>query len=284
MIPIALCNEVLRPLAFADQCRAAKAMGYDGLELAPFTLADNPLDIDERAAADIRRIAENHGLRIFGLHWLLVAPAGLSIVAADNAVRERTVDAMRRLIDLCAWLGGNYLVHGSPQQRSVPAGSTHDEALARATECFANVAEGARANGIIYCIEPLSTRETDLVNTVGEAARIVDAIGSPALRTMIDCSAAGQMESEPVAALLSRWVRSGHVAHVQANDPNRRGPGQGELPFAPILEALLRLRAAGVYDGIVAVEPFDYVPDGMACAARAIGYLRGIIETLSARE
>ena len=166
----------------------------------------------------------------------------------------------------------------------MPAGSTHDEALARATECFANVAEAARANGVVYCIEPLSTRETDLINTVAEAARIVDAIDSPALRTMVDCSAAGQVESEPVAALLSRWVRSGHVAHVQANDPNRRGPGQGAMSFAPILEALLRLRDAGAYQGIVAVEPFDYVPDGMACAARSIGYLRGIIEGLSARE
>jgi hypothetical protein len=69
---------------------------------------------------------------------------------------------------------------------------------------------------------------------------------------------------------------------VQANDPNRRGPGQGELQFAPIVERLLAMRAAGHYDGIVAVEPFDYVPDGIGCAARAIGYLRGIVESLSA--
>jgi sugar phosphate isomerase/epimerase len=276
----ALCNEVLRQLPFAEQCRAAKAMGYDGLEVAPFTLAENPLEISSRDAAEFRRVAEEHGLRIFGLHWLLVAPAGLSIVAADDAVRERTVAAMRRLIGLCAELGGTYLVHGSPQQRSVPAGSTHAEALARATECFAQAAEAARASGVVYCIEPLSTRETDLVNTVADAARIVDAVASPALRTMIDCSAAGQMESEPVAALLSRWIGSGHVAHVQANDPNRRGPGQGALAFAPIIETLLRLQATGAYRGIVAVEPFDYVPDGVGCAARSIGYLKGIVEGL----
>ena len=278
---LALCNEVLRPLAFAEQCHAAKAMGYDGLEVAPFTLAANPLEIGERDAAEFRRVADDHGLPIFGLHWLLVAPSGLSIVSPDDAVRERTVAAMRRLIGLCAELGGNYLVHGSPQQRSVPAGSTHAEALARATECFAAVADAARAAGVIYCIEPLSTRETDLINTVAEAAQIVDAIGSPALRTMIDCSAAGQTEAEPVAALLSRWIGSGHVAHVQANDPNRRGPGQGAMAFAPIMEALVRLQSTGAYRGIVAVEPFDYVPDGMGCAAHSIGYLRGIVEALS---
>jgi hydroxypyruvate isomerase len=97
---------------------------------------------------------------------------------------------------------------------------------------------------------------------------------------MIDCSAAGQVEKEPVAALIERWVPSGHVAHVQVNDPNRRGPGQGELKFAAILQAILDMQAAGHYRGIVAVEPFVYVPDGAGCAARAIGYLKGIVEGL----
>jgi sugar phosphate isomerase/epimerase len=284
MMQFALCNEVLQPLAFDAQCKAAAAMGYDGLEVAPYTLAANPMDITDAAAERFRRIAADYGLKIFGLHWLLVAPAGLSIVASDAKLREQTVAVMRRLAALCATLGGRYLVHGSPRQRSVPAGSTRAEALARATDCFAQAAATARECGVVYCIEPLSTRETDLVNTVAEAARIVDEVGSPGLKTMIDCSAAGQMESEPVAALMARWMQSGHVAHVQANDPNRRGPGQGGMQFAPILEMLLRMQAGGHYKGIVAIEPFDYVPDGMACAARSIGYLKGIAEGLAAHE
>jgi D-psicose/D-tagatose/L-ribulose 3-epimerase len=68
---------------------------------------------------------------------------------------------------------------------------------------------------------------------------------------------------------------------VQVNDPNRRGPGQGEMRFAPIVRELLRLQASGAYRGVVAVEPFDYVPDGPGCAAHSIGYLRGIVEGLS---
>jgi hypothetical protein len=47
---------------------------------------------------------------------------------------------------------------------------------------------------------------------------------------------------------------------------------------------LQRLSAAGHYDGIVAVEPFDYVPDGPGSAARAIGYLRGLVEGLAHHE
>jgi D-psicose/D-tagatose/L-ribulose 3-epimerase len=273
----ALCNEVLQPLGFAGQCALAAKLGYDGLEVAPFTLADDPTSITDAQAVQFRRIAEDAGLRIFGLHWLLVAPAGLSIVSDDAALRQRTVGVMKRLVELCAALGGSYLVHGSPKQRSVPAGVKKEDAIARATECFAQVASVAASHGTVYCVEPLSTRETDLINTVAEAARIADAVNSPGLKTMIDCSAAGQVEKESVDELIRRWVPSGQVAHLQVNDPNRRGPGQGRMKFKPVLLALRDVK----YTGVVAVEPFDYVPDGAGSAARAIGYLRGIEESLA---
>jgi D-psicose/D-tagatose/L-ribulose 3-epimerase len=276
----ALCNEVLQPLAFERQCEMAAQLGYDGLEVAPFTLAANPLDITDTQAREFRRVAESHGLSITGLHWLLVAPAGLSIVADDRELRARTVGVMRRLVDLCAVMGGKYLVHGSPKQRSVPAGMTREAALQRATECFAQAAHAASDAGVVYCVEPLSRRETDFINTVAEAAQIVDEINSPALKTMIDCSAAGQAETQSVSDLMAQWMPTGHIAHVQVNDPNRRGPGQGEMRFEPILRTLRQMQSQGHYKGVIAVEPFDYVPDGPGCAARAIGYLKGIAEGL----
>ena len=79
----ALCNEVLQPLPFDRQCELAARLGYDALEVAPFTLADDPTAIDDAQAREWRRIAEAAGIAISGLHWLLVAPAGLSIVGAD---------------------------------------------------------------------------------------------------------------------------------------------------------------------------------------------------------
>jgi sugar phosphate isomerase/epimerase len=279
---IALCNEVLQPLPFERQCALAAALGYDGLELAPYTLAANPMDIDDAEATRLSRIAEDHGLEITGLHWLLVAPAGLSIVSDDTAVRQRTVAVMERLVELCGVLGGQYLVHGSPRQRSVPPGATREQALDRARACLARVARRAQACEVAYCLEPLARRETDLFNTVAEAATLVDEVGSPNLRTMIDCSAAGQDETESVEALMERWIPTGHIAHVQVNDPNRRGPGQGAMRFEPILATLVRLQNEGHYPGLIAVEPFEYVPDGPGSAAQAIGYLSGILHQLGA--
>ena len=77
-------------------------------------------------------------------------------------------------------------------------------------------------------------------------------------------------------ALLRRFVPTGAIANVHLNDRNRRGPGQGGDRFAPVLRAL---RETG-YGGFCAVEPFDYHPDGPTAAARAIGYLQGVMESL----
>jgi sugar phosphate isomerase/epimerase len=274
---LALCNEVLQPMPFAEQCVFARKLGYDGLELAPFTLSEEPHRLSAADIAATRRAATDAGIAIVGLHWLLVRPAGLSITSPDAAVRARTVEVMRRLVDLCAELGGSYLVHGSPAQRRIPEGETRSVALARAAECWALAGDRAREQGVVYCIEPLARAETDLVNTIAEAAAVVDQLANPALRTMLDTSAAGRTESDPIPSLIERWAPRGYLAHVQLNDRNRRGPGEGEDRFAPVLAALQRHR----YGGVVAIEPFIYEPDGPACAARAIGYVRGVLEGLA---
>jgi D-psicose/D-tagatose/L-ribulose 3-epimerase len=275
---IALCNEVIAPMPFPGQCEYAAKLGYDGLEIAPATLSEEPHRVGRAQVAAARAAAADAGIAITGLHWLLVKPAGLSISTLDDAVRKRTVEVMLGLIDLCAELGGKYLVHGSNQQRRIDPGDGRDAAMARARECFAAVAERAQKAGVLYCIEPLAPAQTPLINTLHEAAAMVKLIDSPAVRSMLDCSAAGTAEKESLAALVERWLPQGVIAHVQVNDRNRRGPGQGEQRFAPLFAALKRHR----YAGDVGVEPFDYVPDGPGAAARAIGYLRGILEAIEA--
>jgi D-psicose/D-tagatose/L-ribulose 3-epimerase len=274
---IALCNEVLAGMPLEQQCATAAALGYDGLEIAPFTLSDAPEKITTAEAAKIRATVESSGLVVTGLHWLLVKPEGLSLTDPDAAVRARTLAMMTHLVGLCAELGGAVLVHGSPKQRPIAPGESHATALDRLQDAMAQMALTAARVGVIYCIEPLSPRETTLINTVAEAAELVRAIDHPNLRTMIDCSAAGLTETCSVPALIERWLPTGLIAHIQVNDPNRRGPGQGEMQFAPILAALKRQH----YAGVIAVEPFDYVPDGPGVAAFSAGYLRGLLEALA---
>lgn len=273
---IALCNEVIRELDFSAQCEMAAKLGYMGLEVSPFTLGDHPHLLTAGRRAELRRAATAAGIAITGLHWLLVTPQGLSINAPDGAIRKKTVDVIERLIGLCADLGGQVMVHGSPKQRSIPEGGDAVAARGWAVETLAAATRAAEKAGVIYCIEPLARHETNFVNTVAEAAKLVDEIGSPAFRTMIDTSAAGLTETVPVADLIRKWLPTGKIAHIQLNDTNRRAPGQGTDAFAPILSALKRMK----YGGVAAVEPFIYEPDGPTTAALAVGYIRGILETL----
>lgn len=273
---LALCNEVLRDLTLPAQCAFAKAVGYDGLEIAPFTLAAEPHRLTGAETAAIRRTVEDHGLAVTGLHWLLVTPQGLSITSPDAGVRSRTRDVLLGLLDLCAGLGGRVMVHGSPAQRQVADGQREAEAFGHARDLFASLAPEAEARGIVYCIEALAPPDNRFITTLDEASRLVGAVGHPTFRTMIDTSAAAAHEAEPVADLVRRWVPTGLIAHVQLNDANRRGPGEGRDRFAPVLRAL----AETGYAGDVAIEPFIYEPDGPACAARAAGYVRGLMDAL----
>ena len=233
---IALCNEVLQPMSFAEQCEYAARLGYDGLELAPYTVSDEPHKISAAERAALKKAAADAGIEIMGLHFLLVAPKGLSITTPDDSVRAWTVEVMRSLIELSAELGAHYMVHGS--QRVVEPGEMPAIAIARAQECFAAVAPTAAACGQRYCIEPLASHITPVINTITDAVRIVREIGNPALRTMIDCNHASKMEGESLAQVIERWVATGMIGHVQINDGNRRGPGQGDIEFAPVFAAL----------------------------------------------
>jgi len=275
---IALCNEVLRALPLAQQCDLAARLGYDSLELAPFTLSPEPHRLGSAERRATRRLIEDAGLRVVGLHWLLVAPPGLSITAADPDIRARTREVLHGLVTLCADLGGRVLVHGSPAQRQIPPGDDAAEARKRAVDAIASAAGRAAEASLVYCLEALPPASTNFVNTIREAADLVTAIGNPALRTMIDTCAAATCETEPVAALVERWMPGGLIGHVQINDRSGLGPGQGRDDFAPVFRALAR---AG-YDRAVSVEPFRYEPDGPTCAARAIGYVRGILDSLRA--
>jgi sugar phosphate isomerase/epimerase len=269
-VKLSLCNEVIRELSFERQCALAASLGYGGLEVAPFTFVDDAWRMLPPKRAEIRRACADAGVEVSGLHWLLAAPAGVSITSADRNVWQKSVDVLRASVDLCAELGGVYLVHGSPAQRRV---ANTDDAK-RAEEAWTIAAGAAQKAGVVYCLEPLATSDCNFVNTLAEAEQMVRRIANPAFRTMVDTLAASLMEPEPVADAIRRWMPTGLMAHIQLNDRNKRGPGQGDDKFAPVIAAL---RETG-YDGWVAMEPFVYEPDGPTCAARMIGYVAGLLE------
>lgn len=124
----AICNELFEGWDHRRVVEVVAQTGYDGLELAPFTFGEEIRDVTPEKRREIRTVAEDHGLAITRLHWLLVKPEGLHLLHPQAAVRTRTVDHLRALIDFCADVGGTTMVFGSPNQRSLREGVRSDDA------------------------------------------------------------------------------------------------------------------------------------------------------------
>src|SRR5277367_2758121 len=108
----AICNETFEGWDHARICRYVAGLGYTGLELAPFTLAPRITDVSGEQRRELKRQAEEHGVQIIGLHWLLAKTEGLSLTAAETTVRQRTADYLVELARCCRDVGGDILVFG----------------------------------------------------------------------------------------------------------------------------------------------------------------------------
>jgi len=271
-----ICNELFQGWPIERVFEYAARLGYDGVEISPFTLADSVTEISTKRRNAIRRAAEDNGIEIVGLHWLLVKPEGLYINHPDEFIRIQTQEYIEALIHFCADIGGKVLVHGSPHQRTIKEGWNAKDSWDYAIETFKVSLKAARQRNVIYCLEPLSPDQTNFINTIKEAIRFVKEVRHPNLKMVFDCRNASASEKSLTEALLQA-LDSGYLRHVHVNDANGSGPGFGETKFTPILKTLLK----NGYKGYVSVEVFNFDPDPQTIASRSIGYLKGILEVLS---
>jgi sugar phosphate isomerase/epimerase len=263
----AICNETFEGWDHARVCRFVADVGYSGLEIAPFTLAPLITQVTREQRRLLREQAEEQGLTIVGLHWLLAKTEGLQLTSDSEAVRGRTASYLVELARCCRDLGGELMVFGSPAQRRIPAGATRKVALEYATDTFHRALPGIVDCGVKLCLEPLTAQETDFINSCAEAEELLDRINHPSFVLHLDVKA---MASEALATpeLIHRYAP--RTGHFHANDPNKRGPGFGATDFVPIFRALHE----SDYRGWVSVEVFDYSPDPETIAHRSLHYMR----------
>jgi len=270
---IAICNELFEGWALEEVAAFAARVGYEGLELAPFTLCRDVREVSREEQGAIRRAVESVGLRVAGLHWLLARTEGLQLNDPDPMVRERTAQYLLALIDFCADLGGQVLAFGSPGQRSLRPGWPQEAARESTAEIFRRCGIRARQRGVIFCLEPLTRVETDFIVSASEAAEMVRRVDHPGFQMMVDVRAMSY-EERPIPDIILEVAP--YIRHVHLNDPNRLGPGMGDLDFEPVLRAL---QQAG-YEGWLSIEPFDPTPGPERIARESLTYLKHCIERI----
>lgn len=247
-----------------------KETGYDGLEVAPFTMAPHVTQIDAATRRDIAKKAEAAGLEILGLHWLLVGPDGMHLTTADRETRNRTAQYLIDLADFCGDLGGQVMIFGSPKQRNVEEGLTYQQAEDNAVEVFEQVLPALERNGCTIAMEQLSKNETNFCQTAEQTVALIDRIGHPNFQLLLDTKA---MVDEPLGRPATIKTYAQYLVHYHANDVNLEGPGFGDVDFAPIFKALKDID----YDKYVSVEVFKFDPGPEAIATRSLDYMKQFV-------
>ncbi|MCI0380377.1 MAG: sugar phosphate isomerase/epimerase [Gemmataceae bacterium] len=263
----AICNETFEGWDHAEVCKQVADLGYQGLEIAPYTLAPRITDVSASKRNLLRTAAEACGLKIIGLHWLLAKTEGLQLTSPDQAVRQRTADYLLELARCTRDLGGDLMVFGSPAQRRIPTGHTKEQATAFAVDTFRRTASAFVDFNVKLCLEPLSPPEADFINTIAEAVAILQQLNHSHFALHLDVKAMST-DDAPTPDLVRRYGKQ--AGHFHANDANRRGPGFGATDFVPIFRAL---HDSG-YGGWVSVEVFDYAPDPVTIARESIRYMK----------
>jgi sugar phosphate isomerase/epimerase len=265
----AICNETFQDWPFERAFAYAASVGYTGIEIAPFTLGCPIAEFGAAQRTVLKRQIVEAGLECVGLHWLLAKTEGFYLTTPDEAVRHRTGDYLAELARLCRDLDGTIMVLGSPVQRNLLPGVSHDQAMAFAADTIKRAMPVLEDCGVTLALEPLAPSEGDFLNTAALGIELAKMVDSPNCRLHLDVKA---MSSEAIP--IEQVIRESRdwIAHFHANDPNLLGPGMGEVVFDPIFGALKEI----AYDGWVSVEVFRYDPGIEAICEESMRYMREV--------
>jgi len=264
---VGICNEIFENWKIEKVFDFIKEIGYEGIEIAPFTLGNSVDEIEENLINKIRVLSEKLGIKIIGTHWLLAKPEGLSVSSKDKNIREKTTNYLSKLVNFTSKIGGEIMVFGSPKQRNIEKNQTYEEVKKNFIECILPPLEIAKEKGVYICIEPLAKSETNFINTAKQAIEIIEEINHPNLKLHLDVKAMCD-EGKPIPEIISQSGK--YLKHFHVNDRNLLGPGFGNVDHKPIIEALKKIK----YNGWLSVEVFDFSPGAEIIARKSIEYLK----------
>ncbi|MCK5862593.1 MAG: diguanylate cyclase [Candidatus Hydrogenedentes bacterium] len=263
-----ICSEIFKEWNDIERTiNYVKEIGYDGLEIAPFTFSQYVYDIPASTRRDIVRYAEQAQLDILGIHWVFVGPEGVHLTHSDSAVRDFTRKYLEDLINFCGDVGGKVIIFGSPKQRNVARDLSYNQAFDFARELFEATMPLCEQRDVTICMEQLSHQETNFCQTPAETVELIEAVSHPNFQLLLDTKAMTFLpEDRP--DVIRKYAK--YLKHYHANDANLKGPGWGDVDFLPIFNALRDVK----YDGYMSVEVFDFEAGPEAIAEKSLRYLK----------
>jgi sugar phosphate isomerase/epimerase len=255
---------------FGDAFAAAKAVGFDGVEVTCFGRA-----VDEATTNALAEAASSSGLPVTAVcggyrHW---------IGHFDDDKRLEAVRDITASMEQLARIGGGGLIapaaYGMFTKSLPPHHPPRDERgdTDALTDSLQRIAESAEATETTLYLEPLNRYEDHMLNRVEQAVALVEAVGSSRLKVMADFYHMN-IEEADVAATIRKYGES--IGYYHLSDNNRYLPGEGHIPFSNLLQ---QVQETG-FTGYLSIECRirGEVPE---CIAQSLNHLRRGLYTTS---
>jgi D-psicose/D-tagatose/L-ribulose 3-epimerase len=245
------CGQADRSLAMKigmcapiDKAMSVAAMGFDYLEPIVFPIAA----LDEGAFSALVKQVRSLPIRCAAFNTLF--PKDMKIVG-PQADAKRTATYIEKAVSRVAALGAEILVVGSGPSRTVPSGWDMSRGIDQFAETLVCVGNEAAKHGITAVIEPLNTRESNIVNSVAEGQRLVIRVGHPSVKLLADFYHM-RLESEDMGNIRRAGTVLRH-AHIANSDGRRYPRERSEDRYDEFFAALVAIG----YQGMLSAEPMS---------------------------
>ena len=270
---LSICNEMFEGWSLAKTFRYVKQLGYDGIEIAPFTIAGSVEKVSKEKRNEMRKEANENKLEVVGTHWVLVTTdKNLNLFNKTGETNKEAINYLKEVVKFTGEIGGKIVVFGSPKQRSVPSREIFNQAWNSAVLAFKEIGDFAKDEGVTVCIEPLSREQTNFINNVREANRFIEEVNHENIKLILDVRSMCD-EKRPFNDIIAEGKRN--LKHFHSNDCNGYIPGSGSADYKQIVQGLLEVG----YSGYLSVEVFDFKPDPETIATKSLENLRKFLKS-----
>jgi sugar phosphate isomerase/epimerase len=224
------------PIEHAEEL---KKIGYDYIECTVAPL----LTMDDEAFKKALPLYVNSPLPVKA--WNVLFPGSIKVVGPE--VEEEVVKKyVARAVEMMTQVGSSIFVFGSGRSRSIPDGWERARAEEQILSLLHIIAGELKGTSLTLAIEPLNTKESNIITSVSEGVYYAKQLNNPAIRVLADFYHMDE-ESEPLETIVANkdWL-----SHIHVADTGRLAPGTGKYPYASFVK---QLKAAG-YDGMVSAE------------------------------
>jgi len=267
---LSICNEVFSTMDITETFPYVKSFGYDGIEIAPFTIASNVERISMERRREILKKAFENNIEVVGTHWILVCDKNVKLFNESGEANREAVNYLIKVVEFTSDIGGRIVVFGSPKQRNIPSKEVFEKAWNSAVSTFREIGDYAKDRMVTLCIEPLSRDQTNFINNVSEAVKFVTEVGHENVKLILDVRSMCD-EKRSFKDIIKEG--GANLKHFHANDCNGYIPGSGSANYKEIMQGLLEIN----YSGYLSVEVFDFKPDPETIAIKSLENLRAFL-------